>query len=122
MQVQSMSQMRRWCRQCGLPSPAMMSGCGHCGSVVMPPPARTLRDLVMNSGENVQTNVTNIENVGIYEESEEPVYSESFGHRFLMTLLGLTAASALIVFILAAVILIGLVFFGTMDAVAGMRG
>jgi len=57
--------LRRWCRACGLPSPANRPRCVHCNADPQVRPHGTLRDVssTNNVGENVQHNVINVENL-----------------------------------------------------------
>lgn len=66
--------LRRWCRECGLPSPVSASGCVNCGE--LPTRSRTARILspVFNEGNGmVQNNVLNIDAAGLIDAlSDEP--------------------------------------------------
>ena len=74
--------LRRWCRNCGLPSPAGQPRCVHCEADPQTAvrPRLGVRDVLTthNVGENVQNNVINIENMfggdddDVYEPELEP--------------------------------------------------
>ncbi len=93
MQIQPTPVLRRWCRECGRPSPVSQPGCVHC-NVVATAPSRAARVFspILNEGNGmVQNNVVNIDTdvlvgaLGLDDEMVEPrSQSPGFFHRFFM--------------------------------------
>ncbi len=92
MQIQPKPTVRRWCRECGLPSPSGAHVCVHCGQT--PSIGHTTRNLspIFNDGNGmVQNNVLNLDLAGLLSvlDDDQPVVvapQSSLLHRaFLFT-------------------------------------
>src|SRR5512135_2138325 len=74
IQLHPTAGLRRWCRECGLPSPVSATGCVSCGE--FPTRSRSARILspVFNEGNGmVQNNVLNIDAANLADDySDEP--------------------------------------------------
>src|SRR5512135_1884375 len=90
IQLHPTAGLRRWCRECGLPSPVNAPGCVNCGGLPTRSRAARILSPVFNEGNGmVQNNVLNIDAAGLVEalsddDDSPPEPKPSFFHRFFM--------------------------------------
>lgn len=112
--------MRRWCRQCGLPSPLNQPGCMHCGDVMAP--GRAVRNMspIFNEGNGmVQNNVVNIdadEILDMLAEDAPATSAPSFGHRFFMFTMGVATWVGILAVLSVLAMLVFFVVLAVMKA------
>lgn len=117
---QSMPNLRRWCRECGLPSSIGEPSCVHCGEV--PNQATHLSSILNEGNGSVQNTVLNIDTEGLLEALNDgevkpvPVSQGSFFHRFFMFTCAIAMWCGIVTVITVVVALITLVVFAMMKA------